>query len=69
MTSRAAIEADNLVKHYGETVAVDGVSLSVPEGSVLGMLGPNGAGKTTTVRMMTTLTIPRAARPASPGTT
>jgi ABC-2 type transport system ATP-binding protein len=58
MTSRAAIEADNLVKHFGETVAVDGVSLSVPEGSVLGMLGPNGAGKTTTVRMMTTLTIP-----------
>ncbi len=53
-----AIEADNLVKHFGETVAVDGVSFAVPEGSVLGLLGPNGAGKTTTVRMMTTLTEP-----------
>jgi ABC-2 type transport system ATP-binding protein len=58
VTGRLAIEADNLVKHFGETVAVDGVSLSVPEGTVLGMLGPNGAGKTTTVRMMTTLTEP-----------
>jgi ABC-2 type transport system ATP-binding protein len=58
VTRRLAIVADNLVKHFGETVAVDGVSLSVPEGTVLGMLGPNGAGKTTTVRMMTTLTEP-----------
>jgi ABC-2 type transport system ATP-binding protein len=53
-----AIEAENLVKHYGDTVAVDDVSFAVPQGSVLGMLGPNGAGKTTTVRMMTTLTRP-----------
>ena len=53
-----AIEAVDLVKHFGETVAVDGVSFTVPEGSVLGLLGPNGAGKTTTVRMMTTLTRP-----------
>src|SRR3546814_8024017 len=58
MTTPPAIEADGLVKHFGETVAVDGVSFSVPEGTVLGMLGPNGAGKTTTVRMMTTLTTP-----------
>ncbi|UUZ59229.1 ATP-binding cassette domain-containing protein [Nocardioides sp. B-3] len=58
MTSPHAIEAENLVKHFGETVAVDGVSFVVPEGSVLGLLGPNGAGKTTTVRMMTTLTAP-----------
>ncbi len=53
-----AIEAIDLVKHFGETVAVDGVSFEVPTGSVLGLLGPNGAGKTTTVRMMTTLTRP-----------
>ena len=53
-----AIEAIDLVKHYGDTVAVEGVSFSVPTGSVLGLLGPNGAGKTTTVRMMTTLTRP-----------
>ncbi|MBB6625946.1 ATP-binding cassette domain-containing protein [Nocardioides sp. KIGAM211] len=58
MSATPAIEADNLVKRFGDTLAVDGVSLSVPEGSVLGMLGPNGAGKTTTVRMMTTLTVP-----------
>lgn len=53
-----AIEAVDLVKHFGDTVAVDGVSFEVPRGTVLGMLGPNGAGKTTTVRMMTTLTSP-----------
>jgi ABC-2 type transport system ATP-binding protein len=58
MTTRPAIEADNLVKHFGDTVAVDGVSFAVPQGTVLGLLGPNGAGKTTTVRMMTTLTTP-----------
>jgi ABC-2 type transport system ATP-binding protein len=58
VTSRPAIEADNLVKHFDDKVAVDGVSFSVPEGTVLGLLGPNGAGKTTTVRMMTTLTRP-----------
>ncbi len=58
MTRSSAIEAEGLVKHFGDTVAVDGVSFAVPEGSVLGLLGPNGAGKTTTVRMMTTLTRP-----------
>src|SRR5687767_16032082 len=58
MTRSLAIEAEGLVKHFGETVAVDDVSFVVPEGSVLGLLGPNGAGKTTTVRMMTTLTSP-----------
>ncbi|WP_426244398.1 ATP-binding cassette domain-containing protein [Nocardioides sp. LHG3406-4] len=58
MTSTPAIEADNLVKHFDDKVAVDGVSFSVPEGTVLGLLGPNGAGKTTTVRMMTTLSRP-----------
>lgn len=46
------------MKRFGDFTAVDGVSLSVPRGSVLGLLGPNGAGKTTTVRMMTTLSIP-----------
>ncbi|MEO6411024.1 MAG: ATP-binding cassette domain-containing protein [Pedococcus sp.] len=57
MTS-LAIEAENLVKRFGDQTAVDDVSFSVPEGSVLGLLGPNGAGKTTTVRMMTTLSKP-----------
>ncbi|MGV1008416.1 MAG: ATP-binding cassette domain-containing protein [Dermatophilaceae bacterium] len=53
-----AIEAERLVKRFGQTLAVDDVSFTVPRGSVLGMLGPNGAGKTTTVRMLTTLTRP-----------
>ena len=57
MTS-LAIEAEHLVKRFGDQTAVDDVSFSVPEGSVLGLLGPNGAGKTTTVRMMTTLSKP-----------
>jgi len=56
--STPAIEAEHLVKQYGDTRAVDDVSFSVPQGTVLGLLGPNGAGKTTTVRMMTTLSIP-----------
>jgi ABC-2 type transport system ATP-binding protein len=56
--SGPAIEAEHLVKRFGETLAVDDVSFSVDEGTVLGLLGPNGAGKTTTVRMMTTLTTP-----------
>ncbi len=56
--SPPAVEADHLVKHFGETVAVDDVSFAVPQGTVLGLLGPNGAGKTTTVRMMTTLSRP-----------
>jgi ABC-2 type transport system ATP-binding protein len=58
MTSPAAVEAVDLVKRFGDNVAVDGVSFVVPEGTVLGLLGPNGAGKTTTVRMLTTLSVP-----------
>jgi daunorubicin resistance ABC transporter ATP-binding subunit len=55
MTSNAMIEADGLVKRYGETQALAGVSFEVPAGTVLGLLGPNGAGKTTAVRILTTL--------------
>lgn len=47
-----AVEALDLVKDFGETRAVDGVSLAVPTGSIYGLLGPNGAGKTTTLRML-----------------
>ncbi|WP_106848077.1 ATP-binding cassette domain-containing protein [Blastococcus sp. Marseille-P5729] len=56
--TQPAIEAVDLVKRFGDFTAVDGVSFTVPQGTVLGMLGPNGAGKTTTVRMMTTLSEP-----------
>jgi ABC-2 type transport system ATP-binding protein len=47
-----AVEALNLIKDFGETTAVAGVSLAVPTGSIYGLLGPNGAGKTTTLRML-----------------
>ncbi|MDX9822681.1 MAG: ATP-binding cassette domain-containing protein, partial [Syntrophales bacterium] len=46
------IELRNLTKFYGDTKAVDGVSLAVRSGEIFGFIGPNGAGKTTTIRMM-----------------
>jgi len=52
------IEAVGLTKRYKDVVALDGVDLAVPRGTVLGLLGPNGAGKTTTVRVLTTLLQP-----------
>jgi oleandomycin transport system ATP-binding protein len=57
-----AIQAEGLVKHFGATTALDGVDLTVPAGTVLGLLGPNGSGKTTTVRILTTLLKPDAGR-------
>ncbi|WP_336205854.1 ATP-binding cassette domain-containing protein [Nonomuraea sp. LPB2021202275-12-8] len=59
---RYAIEAEGLVKHYGETKALDGVDLVVPPGRLLGVLGPNGAGKTTAVRILATLLVPDSGR-------
>ena len=53
-----AIQANNLVKKYGEVIALDGLSLEVEQGTVFGLLGPNGAGKTTTVRVLPTLLSP-----------
>ncbi|WP_037604132.1 ATP-binding cassette domain-containing protein [Streptacidiphilus rugosus] len=55
-----AVSVRGLVKHYGETKALDGVDLDVHEGTVLGVLGPNGAGKTTLVRCLSTLITPDA---------
>ena len=55
-----AIEVEGLVRDFGGTRALDGVSLSVPTGQVLGLLGPNGAGKTTVVRTLATLLAPTA---------
>ncbi|MGE0338340.1 MAG: ABC transporter ATP-binding protein [Xanthobacteraceae bacterium] len=57
-----AIEADRLTKRYGESLAVDGISFSVPVGSVTGLLGGNGAGKTTTIGMILSLVAPSAGR-------
>ncbi|HXR11521.1 MAG TPA: ABC transporter ATP-binding protein [Gaiellaceae bacterium] len=58
----AAIHAAGLTKRYGETVALDGLDLSVDEGEVYGYLGPNGAGKTTTIRLLLGLHRPTAGR-------
>jgi ABC-2 type transport system ATP-binding protein len=55
-----AIEAQGLVKQFGNNRAVDGVDLKVSTGSIYGVLGPNGAGKTTTIRMLATLLKPDA---------
>jgi ABC-2 type transport system ATP-binding protein len=55
-----AIEIDGLVKRYGRSPAVDGVTLSVAEGEAFGYVGPNGAGKTTTIRCMLGLIRPTA---------
>jgi ABC-type multidrug transport system ATPase subunit len=61
-SAEATIEAEDLVKRYGGTVAVAGVSFAVGRGEVFGYLGRNGSGKTTTVRMLTTLTRPSSGR-------
>jgi ABC-2 type transport system ATP-binding protein len=52
------IQTENLSKQFGDTLAVDQLTLEVAEGEVFGFLGPNGAGKTTTVRMLTSLISP-----------
>jgi len=46
------IEVENIVKHYGDVKAVDGVSFGVEEGEIFGLLGPNGAGKTTLMEIL-----------------
>jgi len=60
--SENAIEAVGLVKRFRDVVAVDGVDIAVPTGTILGLLGPNGAGKTTIVRILTTILRPDAGR-------
>ena len=53
---QSAVRIENLKKTYGDTIAVDGISLNVTQGQIYGLLGPNGAGKTTTMRCLCTLT-------------
>ncbi|HEY6829137.1 MAG TPA: ABC transporter ATP-binding protein [Gemmatimonadaceae bacterium] len=60
MTDAPAIEITGLVKRFGDAVALDGIDLAVPPGSVFGFLGPNGAGKTTALRILTGLARPTA---------
>ena len=56
------IEAEALVRRFGDIVAVDGIDLVVEQGEIFGFLGPNGAGKSTAVRMLTTLLRPTSGR-------
>lgn len=56
----ALIECKNVCKNFGTKVALDNVSLDVPEGKIYGLLGPNGAGKTTMIRIINRITIPNA---------
>ena len=60
MTAGAMIVLDRLTKRFGNLLAVDGVSLSVGSGEVLGFLGPNGAGKSTTMKMIAGFLAPSA---------
>jgi ABC-2 type transport system ATP-binding protein len=57
-----AIACEGLRKRFGDTTALDGLDLAVPQGTVHGLLGPNGAGKTTAVRVMATLLRPDSGR-------
>ena len=58
MPDLTLIETRNLVKRYGDKMAVNNVSLEVHAGEVFGFLGPNGAGKTTTIKMIVGLLQP-----------
>ncbi|UWU72873.1 ABC transporter ATP-binding protein [Bradyrhizobium sp. NC92] len=58
----AAVELDRVVKVYQQTHAVDGISFSLPRGSITGLLGGNGAGKTTTIAMIMGLVLPTSGR-------
>ena len=60
MTDEYALEARSLTRAFGDFLAVNGVSLSAPRGSIYGFLGPNGAGKTTTIRMLLGLIKPKS---------
>lgn len=57
-----AVQAEKLTKHYGEAIAVDGISFAIRAGSITGLLGGNGAGKTTTIGMMMSLVTPTSGR-------
>ena len=56
------LETHDVVKQYAEHRALDGVSISIPKGSIFGLLGPNGAGKTSLIRIITQITAPDSGR-------
>ena len=68
-----AIEIRHVTKQFGAVVAVNDLTLEVPDGSIYGFIGPNGSGKTTTIRMIMNIILPDAGeiavlgRPNGPG--
>jgi len=62
MINENAIIVESLVKQFKKFTALDGVSFTIPRGSIYGFLGPNGAGKTTTLRILATLLLPTQGR-------
>ena len=56
------LEAENVIKNFGEFKALDNVSIQVPKESIFGLLGPNGAGKTTLLRIINQITMPDKGR-------
>ena len=52
------LKIDNLKKKYGQSIALDGLSMNVEDGNLYGFVGPNGAGKTTTIKIITGLLLP-----------
>lgn len=63
-----ALEIKNLTKKYGDKVAVDNISLTIPKGSFFGLLGPNGAGKSTTIHCITGIAQPTSGQILVDGT-
>lgn len=61
------IETEDLRKSFGKVIAVDGISLKIPTGSIYGILGPNGAGKSTTIRMLCGLLTPSSGKASVDG--
>src|SRR5471032_482156 len=53
-----AIDIQNVTKKFGDLIAVNNLTLAVPEGSIYGFIGPNGSGKTTTIRMIMNILLP-----------
>ena len=60
ISKMAIIECKEVCKSFGEKVALDHVSIEIPEGQIFGLLGPNGAGKTTLIRIVNRITIPNS---------